>query len=161
MKKTHTTPVADSVPFDNDTNGFTADSTQEAIEEAKAQAEGFPRAGIPLVQNGVQGNGDWISYSNLVPDAVITFPVNSRINEITVANRKNSVEFDLEVYKNGSTAGDIVDTWSFSTGAGVNYASLSSVNLDLVVGDFIRLKYIDQGTNTSDLVVVIYFSRIS
>lgn len=29
------TPVAESIPFDNSTNGFTADNVQAAIEEAK------------------------------------------------------------------------------------------------------------------------------
>lgn len=29
------TPVAESIPFDNDTNGFVSDNVQDAIEEAK------------------------------------------------------------------------------------------------------------------------------
>ncbi len=30
------TPVAESVPFDNDTNGFVAENVQDAIEEVQA-----------------------------------------------------------------------------------------------------------------------------
>lgn len=154
-------PVAESVPFDNDTNGFTADNTQTAIEEAKQNAEGFPRAGIILVQNGTQGNGDWITYSNLTPDAKIVFPVNTRINEVTFANSSSDVEFSLVVYKNGIAGGNIVDTWTFDTGPGIDFGYLDGLALDFVAGDWIRLLYQDDGTNTSDLVVTIWISRIA
>lgn len=152
------TQVAKSIFFSD--SAFTSKNAQDAIIEARNTAEGFPRAGLALVQNGTQGNNDWVSYSNLTPDAKITFPVKTRINEVTWANQKTSVEFDLEFYKNGTTAGDIVYTYSVSSG-GLDYGSQDSVNIEFDVGDWLRIKYKDQGTNTSDLVVVLYFSRIN
>ena len=152
--------VSEETPFDNSINGFTADNAQTAIEEAKQTAEGFPRAGIILVNNGVQGNGDWITYSNLTPDAKIVFPVKTKINEVTFANSNSDVEFDLEVYKNGITGGDLIDTWSFNTGPGIDFDYLDGLTLEFNPGDWIRLLYVDQGTNTSDLVVTIWISRI-
>ena len=154
-------PVADSVPFDNDSNGFTADDTQAAIEEAKQNAEGFPRAGIILVNNGTQGNNDWITYSNLTPDAKIVFPVNTKINEVTFANRKDDVEFTLKIFKNGITGGDLIDTWTFNTGSGVDFGFLDELDLSFAAGDWIRIQYQDDGTNTSDLVVTVWISRIA
>lgn len=37
-RRNYITPVAESVPFDNDTNGFVADNVQEAIEEVAANS---------------------------------------------------------------------------------------------------------------------------
>lgn len=151
--------VARSTPFDNSTNGFTSVETQSAIEEAKAQAEGFPRAGLILISNGTQGNNDWITYSELTPNNKIVFPTNTRINEITFSNANVDVEFDLQIFKNGIAVGNLIYTASFDTGASVDYGLITGVNLDFLAGDWIRIKYIDQGTNTSDLVVTLWISR--
>jgi hypothetical protein len=49
MPNFYIAPVAPAVPFDNATNGFTADNVQAAIEEAKAAANP-PKAGsVPVV----------------------------------------------------------------------------------------------------------------
>lgn len=143
-------------------DGSTANGTWtlSLFVDSNLDLGGFPRAGLPLVNNGSQNNNDWITYSNLTPDAKITFPVKTRINEVTFANSNSDVEFDIQVYKNGIAGGNLVDTWSFDTGPGIDFGSLSNIDLDLEIGDWIRLKYIDQGTNTSDLVLVVYFSRL-
>ncbi len=151
--------VARSFFFDNSTNGFDADNVQEAIEEAKLTAEGFPRAGITLISNGSQGANEWITYSELTPDNKIVFPVNTRLNEITFSNAISDVEFDLQIFKNGIAGGDLIYTASFDTAAGIDYGYLANINLDFLAGDWIRIKYIDQGTNTSDLTVVLWISR--
>jgi hypothetical protein len=80
--------VAWSTPFETDIdrgNGFpdTIPNVQEAIEYAKLNAEGFPRAGLPLVMNSTVSDGDWISYSNLTPTVPIPFATKTKINEIT------------------------------------------------------------------------------
>jgi hypothetical protein len=41
MSKIQSTPVAQSIPFDNSTNGFTSTNVQTAIEEAKTATSGF------------------------------------------------------------------------------------------------------------------------
>lgn len=154
---------ADAVAFDNSSNGFTAEQVQAAIEEAKDQAEGFPRAGLPLIYNGTAGNNDLISYSNLTPDTPIIFPVKTKLNEIAFANNRNSVECDLEIWENGVGTGTLVKTVNISTGAGVKFQAvdLNADNLIFDVGDFIQLRYIDQGTNARDMVVVLWISRTS
>ena len=147
--------------FDNASNGFVAGNVQDAIVEAKQNAEGFPRPGIPLVQNGTSGDGDFISYSNLTPDTDIVFPVNTKLNELTIANTSTSVEFDLDIYKNGVAPGDLIKTVSVSTGTSRSQAfDLNVDNLTFVVGDYVKLVYRDQGTNARDLVVVLWISRI-
>lgn len=145
--------------FDNSSNGFTASNVQTAIEEAKATAQGFPRFGVTLMANGAQGNGDWITYNELLPNTKVVFPVNTKLDEITFSNNNSDVEFDLQIFKNGILAGNLVYTAVFNTGVGIDYGIISSINLSFVAGDWIRIKYIDQGDNTSDLVVVLWASR--
>jgi hypothetical protein len=151
--------VAESVFFNSDE--FNSTNVQDAIIEAKQNAEGFPRAGIPLIQNGISGNGDLISYSNLTPDTDIVFPVKTKLNEMTIGNTSTSVEFDLRIYKNGTAPGDLVTTINVSTGSSRNaFFDLNSSNIIFEAGDYAKIEYIDQGTNAGDLVVVLWISRI-
>lgn len=145
--------------FDNSTNGFTATNVQAAIEEAKANAEGFPRAGIPLVSNGVVSNNQWISYSELTPDTKIVFPVKSKINEITWANTNLNCDFDLLFYKNGTGAGELFYTLQVRA-SNPGYGYVSGLAYTFAAGDYMKIKYVDQGQNASDFVLVPWVSRI-
>jgi hypothetical protein len=150
-----------NVVFDNSSNGFTSDTTQGAIEEARETAAGFPRAGLALVNNGTAGNNDLISYSNLTPNTPIVFPVNTQLNELTFANNRNSIECDLEVWDGGVTSGTLVKTINVSTGGTDNSVfDLNADNLVFNAGDFIQIRYKDQGTNARDMVLVLWISRI-
>lgn len=155
------TPSADQVPFDNDGTTFTADTTQDAIEEARDTAAGFPRAGLALVYNGTAGDNDLISYSNLTPQTPIVFPVNTQLNEVTFANNRNSVECDIEIWDGGVDAGTLIKTLNVSTGGTDNQVfDITVDNLTFTAGDFIQLRYKDQGTNARDMVVVLWISRL-
>jgi hypothetical protein len=155
------TSVAGQVPFDNDTNNFTSEDTQSAIEEARDLAAGFPRAGISLVYNGTVSNNDLISYSNLTPQTTIVFPVNTQLNELTFANNRTSVDCDIEIWDGGVTSGTLIKTVNVSTGAGDNAVfDLNADNLTFNAGEFIQLRYIDQGTNARDMALVLWISRI-
>jgi len=58
-------PTAEGIPFDNDTNGFTADDTQAAIEEAQTGAIGFPE--FESFSDDSQENttsNDWVTKDN-------------------------------------------------------------------------------------------------
>lgn len=153
------TQVAKSTPFND--SGFTSTNAQDAIIEAKQNAEGFPRAGLPLIYNGTVGNNDLISYSNLTPSVPIVFPVNTKLNELTFANAKTSVECDIEIWKDGVDTGTLVKTINISTGVSDNdFFDVNSDNITFNAGQIVQLKYIDQGTNASDLVIVLWISRI-
>ncbi len=161
MRRGNNTQVASSTPFDNNGNGFVSEDTQSAIEEAKQNAEGFPRAGLSLIYNGTVGNNDLISYSNLTPAVPIVFPVNTKLNEITFANSRTGVDCDIEVWKDGVTTGTLVKTVNVSTGASNNdFFDINVDNITFNAGQIVQLRYIDQGTNASDLVIVLWISRI-
>lgn len=160
--RTWVSQVARSIFFDNSDTPFVSTNVQDAIQEARNTAEGFPRAGIALIQNGTSGDGDLISYSNLVPNTDIVFPVQTKLNELTFANNRNSVECDLELYLNGTAPGDLITTLSVSTGAGVRNQvfDLNSLNLTFAAGDFLKIIYRDIGTSARDMVIVLWISRI-
>lgn len=157
--------VAETIPFDNSTNGFIAEDTQAAIEEAKANAEGFPRAGLSLTHNGTVGDLAWITYTELLANPRIVFPVNTRLKEITWSNANISIRaMSIKIYKNGQAGGDLIDTRIVPAGertAGFGFYAYPT-NLDFVAGDtmYVQVDYTAAGTNMSDLAIVIWVSRI-
>jgi hypothetical protein len=160
-----TTEVAKSVPFDNSINGFTATDTQTAIEEAKQNSEGFPRAGLTLTANGTVTTGSWITYSELLANPRILFPVNIRLKEITWVNANTSLgAFTFEFYKNGQVnPTNLVFTYTPTAAdrtAGYGYYAWSS-NLDFNAGESVYIKYVKpSGTSLSDLALIIWISRL-
>jgi len=106
--------VSHSVPFDNDTNGFSADNVQEAIEETKQYSEGFPRAGVSRTYNGSVSNTTWLGPTELLPNTPFcVFPVKTKINEISWSNQNNNVTFNIE-FRTVSKTGTIFHTLSIS-----------------------------------------------
>lgn len=157
------TPVAEQIPFDNDTNDFDSDNVQDAIEESQETAKGFPRAGLPLIHNGTVSNNDLISYSNLTPNVPIVFPVETQINEVTFSNDRTSVECDIELWLDDvGGSGTLAKTLNISTGGGVTEVfDINADNVILSPGQILQLRYIDQGTNARDMAVVLWISRVS
>jgi len=158
MRRDEFIQVAEAIPFDNSSNGFTADNVQTAIEETKTYNEGFPRAGINLINNGSVSNNQFISYSELLPNTPIgPFPVKLKLNEIMWSNVNTNVSFDLQFFLNGSAT----PFYTYSTvndADGMGYAS--GLTYTFNVGDYIKIKYIDQGTNASDFALVLWVSRL-
>lgn len=151
-------------PFDNSTNGFVASDVQTAIEEAKATAEGFPRAGLVLTNNSTLSNGNWITYSELLANPRILFPVKIRLKEISWNNSNTSLgAFDFVFYKNGQLAGDIVYAYTAPAGDltnGYGYFAFPS-NLDFNAGDSLFIKYVKpSGASISDLGLALWIARI-
>lgn len=154
------TQVAESTPFDNSDNDFNSDNVQEAIEEAKQNAEGFPRAGIRSTQNGTVGNNDWLGPSELLPNTpFVVFPVNTKLNEITWSNRNTNREFRIE-FRTGSKTGTIFYTMTV-TSPNPGYGYISGLNYTFSPGDTIWAQYKDDGNNCSDMDIILWISRIN
>jgi hypothetical protein len=159
------TPIAETVPFDNATNGFVADEVQSAIEETKSYNEGFPRSGVVLTANGTVSTGNWITYTELLANPRIVFPVGIRLKEMTFNNSNTSLRaLNFTIYKNGQDAGNIVHVITPTAGqrtAGYGYYVWPS-DIDFVAGDimYVRVNYTASGTSLSDLGLVIWISRI-
>jgi hypothetical protein len=160
VPKVKTSPVAASVPFDNDSNGFTAQDTQTAIEEAKQNAEGFPRAGARSSYNGTVANNDWLGPNELLSNTpLLVSPVTLRVNEITWANSNSNVAFRIE-FRTVSKTGTIFYTLTVtSPNSGSGF--VTGVNFDLPPGTTVWAQYKDDGTNAQDLDIIIWVSRVS
>lgn len=154
-----TTQPAAATPFDNSSNGFIADEVQTAIEEAKQNAEGFPRAGIRSTYNGTVGNNNWLGPTELLPNTpLLVAPVKLKLQEITWANQNTNVDFRIE-FRLTSKTGTIFHTLTV-TSPNSGYGYVSGINYDLNPGDAIWAQYKDNGTNMSDADLILWVSRI-
>jgi hypothetical protein len=153
-------PVAQSVPFDNGTNGFTANNTQGAIEEAKSSAIAKCRFTIVCTFDGTIANNQWLSYShfhpgNLVP---IILPLNCILREVAVSFDQTGVTGQINLYKNGVTFTDIIGNLSFSNNN--NTKIFTGLNYEFSQGDTLRGRWQSGGTNLRDTAIVYYFEVV-
>lgn len=154
------TPVSKAVPFDNSTNGFTATDAQAAIEEAKQNAEGFPRAGVRSTYNGTVGADSWLGPTELHPNTpLLVAPVTLKLNEISWSNQTVNVQFRIQ-FRTVSKTGTIFHTITV-TSTNPGYGFVTGINFTLNPGDTIWAQYKDDGTNCSDMDLILWVSRVS
>lgn len=147
---------------------FVSRNVQAAIVEAKQNAEGFPRAGLPLTNNGTVSNGQWISYSELLSNPRILFPVKIRLKELTWVNSNTSLGgFTFGLYKNGQLVGNLVYTYTAPSAdltAGYGYHIFPTgvgSTIDFDAGDSLYIKNVrPSGTALADLAVILWIARI-
>lgn len=157
--KVYASPVAKAIPFDNSTNGFLSEETQAAIEEAKQNAEGFPRAGMRSTYNSTISANSWLGPSELLPNTpLMVAPVALKINEITWSNQTTNVQFRIQFRLNSRTGTIFYTLTVTSPNTGSGY--VSGINFNLAPGDTIHAQYLDDGQNASDMDLVLWVSRI-
>ena len=91
------TDVAESVPFDNSTNGFVSDNVQDAIEEVGASAS----PGFSFGRAGNLSSNTWLRRPGGVPSnrAGVTIPIsNPTITKVSCSNR-NIETYDIEIFE--------------------------------------------------------------
>jgi len=147
-------------PFDNSTNSFISTDTQAAIEEAKQNAEGFPRAGIRSTYNATLPNNQWLGPNELLPNTpILVLPVATKLNEITWSNPNTNRAFSIEFYKNGKTAGDLFYTMTV-TSPNPGYGYISGLTYTFAAGDVVWA-YSKTTTAPSDTDLILWISRIN
>lgn len=135
--------------------GLDATDLQEGVEEL-SNLTGPLVVPIPLVFNGTLGGGDFIGYSNLIPgdDTPVISPITGTFVGYTWSNNKSTCDFALEFRKN-STTGTPFYTWS------VDNTQTADITIptpeSFSSGDAIYIKYIDEGLNASDAVIILKF----
>lgn len=150
------TDTADSVPFDNATNGYTADNVQAAIEEGVTSALETPIYTVVLQHNGTVSNGTFLGYDSLIPgdSTPIIIPRDADFTRFTFSNSNSNADYTLYFRKNSTVA--------------TPFYSISKVNTQFfqqalptpepfLAGDRIFIEYQDDGTNASDAVLVLGF----
>lgn len=159
MPSPYTSPVAQSVPFDNSTNGFAAEECQAAIEEAPNKALILARSQMRSCYNGTVNNNTWLGPNELLPNTpLFVFAVKSAINEITWSNQNIKRAFVIKFYKNGKTATNLIYTMTV-TSPNNGYGYLSGLNLQFNPGD-VLYAYITTTTAPSDMDLMLWISRL-
>lgn len=151
MATVTTTQVASSEPFDNSTNGFIATNSQEAIEETKGKIQYT----VSINRNGRMSNNDWLGRSETMGNTS-SFVANRNVSLIGIAwaNSNSGCQFSLEFYKNGRTT----TKFRTYTASNLTYGYDFGWNDLFNAGDFLDIKYIDNGQNASDFGIDLYFS---
>jgi hypothetical protein len=85
--------------------------------------------------------------------------VNIRLNELSWSNTNTNVSFDLEFYLDGTAPANKFYTLQIRNNA-VGYGYVAALEYDFNAGQYIRVKYVDQGTNCSDFALVLWISRL-
>lgn len=161
--------TADKIAFNNTTNGFLSTTTQQAIEEIKTTIiPSLSRFSIITFFNGTIGNNQWLGYSELLPGNTtpIVIPINCTLKEITFSWNSTislvgglititgNVDGRFDLYKNGTSSGDIVFSRTF-TNSGAGGVS-TDINVNFNSGDIIIGRWVDQGDNPSDAAICYY-----
>lgn len=89
--------VAESIPFDNDTNGFDSDNVQEAIEEIGAGAS----PGFTFSRPGGQSGNTWLKIAGGVVSNRAGIPVfiSNPILTTVVATCENVSTYEVKIYE--------------------------------------------------------------
>ena len=149
---------AKNIRFTSVTGKLLEKNIQDALDESAENADtalNTPRFTIPLIYNGTPGNNEFIGYSNLIPgdDTPIVVPIDSVLQEYTFSNKNSNADYTIELRRNSTTAA------VFDTTSKVNTLSFvqSGITQAFTAGDTIYIKYIDDGSNASDMVIVLLF----
>lgn len=107
------TNVASSTPFDNSTNGFTADDVQAAIEEVDNKVNTSASPGFSFGRASNVNAGTWLQCETVPSNKAgrLVYISNANIETIFVSNETVST-FDVQIY---SHDGDEVNLALIST----------------------------------------------
>ncbi len=150
-----TFPVAQATPYDNSDSGLVAENVKDAIDELKEQLN-VAVFTIPLVYNGTISSDTFISYSNLTPNSPIVIPVNSEFTGFTFSNSRDGADFGLEFRINTLTGTAFYSVSKNNT----RFFADNNPSQIFNAGDTITVKYLDEGGNSNDVVIVLAFRAI-
>lgn len=148
-------PEAVDITIDDSTLPYSASTVFDAIAATStvAFAAIFP---IVLQHNGSVGNGTFFGYSNLISglDTPIVVPVDSTLDNFTFSNKNSSADYTIEFRKNTTGGSAFYSVSKTNTSSFVD--TLGSPE-PFSAGDLIYVKYVDNGSNASDVGLVLNF----
>lgn len=142
MSKFEKSPVSRSIPFDNSSNGFTADNDQAAIEEAKATAAASSRGPTICGFDGTAANGRWLEFFSNNPSNNSPFIVaeNNQLVAVSISSSASSTG-TVTIFKNGTS----IQTISLSaskknaiSSLSINLVALDEISLEVTAGSISR-----------------------
>lgn len=130
------TNVAESIPFDNSTNGFTSDNAQGAIEEVKSSAS----PGFSFGKSGNSPSGTWLQCETVPSNVVGRYIyINSPVIKKVFLGNETSTSYTVSVYQhdgnlvNQTLLGSVVVSGSLGAVFSVNWAATTGKYLGLYI----------------------------
>ena len=120
MPKVYMSPVAESVPFDNDTNGFVSTNLQDAVEEVLATSESVASPGFTYGSSGNVKN----SYlqNETVPSNLtgrLIYLGDPELLGVAVSVSQSGT-FEVEIYEHDKTTFTLVATLAVTNDDGAS-----------------------------------------
>lgn len=137
----------------------TTTGEETTLFELKNGAElgAIGRYAIVLQHNGTVSDGTFIGYDSLLPGNTtpIVIPRDSILKDLSFSNSNSSADYTIEFRKNSTVA------TPFYSVSKVNTKLFTEIDIDETFssGDELYIKYVDDGTNASDAVIVLFLQN--
>lgn len=153
-------PVAESVPFDNDTNNFVSDDTQGAIEEVNTNLLDSASISCQWTDNGTASGGDFLKVGDTSGDDVgLLVPFDGTIVVFNAANDEDTGLKELEIIRRrpAQTGSDVViATLSIPNG---DYVGNSNPSVAVEEGDELLVKVVDSSADFDDVICSVVITK--
>lgn len=140
-RRDHFGPIAEAVPFDNDTNGFIADDVQAAIEEIANNVATTASPGFTWGKGGNVSANAWL-LNDSVPSNKAgrrVFVSDATLEAVFVSSEEIDT-FDIEVYEHDGTTYTLITTVNIVAQRGAEFIIAS---LPLTTGKELALKIVN------------------
>lgn len=109
------TPVAETIPFDNSTNGFVSEDVQAAIEEVANEVDTSASPGFTWGSSGNVTSGSWL-LNDTVPSnkAGRSIFLTTATLEYVFVRCELASTFDIKVYEHDGTTYTLITTVSIA-----------------------------------------------
>lgn len=135
--------VAESVPFDNDTNGFTSEDVQTAIEEAYALGANASRGPTICGFDGSASTGRWLEFYSNNPSNNSPFIIAepSELIALSIVTANASATGTATIFKNGvalQTISLTAQKKNAVNGLAHLFATLDEISVQITAGSVSR-----------------------
>lgn len=133
------TQTAEGVPFDNDTNGFISDNTQEAIEELKDTVITSASPGFSFGRASNVNSGTWLQCETVPSNKAGRYVyIQSPVIKRLFVSSENISTFTIEIYEH---EGDEINlTLLSSSSITSSRGGVFSLNVSVTTGRQLALK---------------------
>lgn len=144
-------------PFDKTIkNVLVAEEAQSAIDELTVLINSVVRIVLLNTYNGTWSNNAFLGRNELLPNTPIRFARPTTVTEIVFQNQNTTKNFFLDIYKNGTTTGTLVQTLTVNTTTGTGQ-SFTGLNIAFLANETLFFRYRNiSGTSPSDSALEVY-----
>jgi hypothetical protein len=141
MGRVRKSEVAESIPFDNSTNGFVSEDVQAAIEEINNTVDTSASPGFTWGSSGNTTSNTWL-LNDSVPSnkAGRRIFLNNATLEAVFISCENPATFDVEVYEHDGTTFTLITTVNVVAARGGEFPIAS---LPLTTGKELAVKLVN------------------